>query len=54
MRENTFAFPEVALDEEYIIATYYIESKTKDIIKYAAAIADEQTTVLAFGSRRNR
>ncbi len=44
MNEFTFGFPEVCLDEDYIIATYFIETNTKDVTKYAVAIADEQTT----------
>lgn len=44
MNENTFAFPEVCLDKEYMIATYFVESATQDVVKYAAAVADEQTT----------
>lgn len=44
MKDYNFAFPEVALSEDYIIATYFIESATKDVVKLAVAIADEQTT----------
>jgi 2,3-diketo-5-methylthiopentyl-1-phosphate enolase len=39
-----FSYPEVALSKDYIVATYYIESRTKDVVKLAVAIADEQTT----------
>lgn len=44
MKEYSFGFPEVCLDEEYIIATYFVESTTKDVVKFSVAIADEQTT----------
>ena len=44
MNENTFAFPEVCLEKDYMIATYFVESATQDVVKYAAAVADEQTT----------
>ena len=39
-----FDFLEVSLDNEYIVATYYIRSRTGDIVKLAKAIADEQST----------
>ncbi len=44
MKEYAFAFPEVCLSEDYVIATYFIESRTKDAVKLAVAVADEQTT----------
>lgn len=44
MREYSFAFPEVCLEQEYVIATYFVESETKDVVKYAVAVAEEQTT----------
>lgn len=44
MKEYSFAFPEVSLSEDYMIATYFVESTTKDIVKYSVAVADEQTT----------
>jgi len=44
MKDYSFAFSEVALDSDFVVATYYIESRTKDVIKLALAIADEQTT----------
>lgn len=40
----TYAFPEVAFDNDYIIATYQAKVKTSNIDKLAMAIADEQTT----------
>ena len=40
----TYAFPEVAFDEDYVIATYQAKVQTKNIEKLAMAIADEQTT----------
>ena len=40
----TYAFPEVAFDEGYLIATYQAKVQTKTIEKLAMAIADEQTT----------
>ncbi len=44
-QENlTYAFPEVAFDEDYVIATYQAKVKTSNIEKLAMAIADEQTT----------
>ncbi len=44
-RENlTHAFPEVAFDNDYVIATYQAKVKTGNIEKLAMAIADEQTT----------
>lgn len=44
-RENlTHAFPEVAFDNDYVIATYQAKVKTSNIEKLAMAIADEQTT----------
>jgi len=44
MKEYAFGFPEVCLEEDYMICTYFVESNTKDIVKYSVAIADEQTT----------
>ncbi len=38
------AFPEVALDEDYIIGTYQVRMKTKSVEKLALAVADEQST----------
>lgn len=40
----TYAFPEVAFDDDYVIATYQAKVKTAHIEKLAMAIADEQTT----------
>lgn len=40
----TYAFPEVAFDDDYVIATYQAKVKTGNIEKLAMAIADEQTT----------
>ena len=40
----TYAFPEVAFDNDYVIATYQAKVKTSNIEKLAMAIADEQTT----------
>ncbi|MCI2061257.1 MAG: RuBisCO large subunit C-terminal-like domain-containing protein [Eubacteriaceae bacterium] len=40
----SYAFPEVAFDDDYIIATYQCNVPTSDIEKLAMAIADEQTT----------
>ena len=40
----TYAFPEVAFDNDYVIATYQAKVKTGNIEKLAMAIADEQTT----------
>ncbi len=40
----TYAFPEVAFDDDYVIATYQAKVKTSNIEKLAMAIADEQTT----------
>ncbi|WP_434511885.1 RuBisCO large subunit C-terminal-like domain-containing protein [Desulfitobacterium sp. AusDCA] len=44
MNEFSFAFPEVCLEEDYIIATYFVETESKDVVKYAVAVAEEQTT----------
>ncbi len=44
MKEYSFAFPEVCLEEDYMICTYFVETTTKDIVKYSVAVADEQTT----------
>ncbi|NTW72243.1 MAG: ribulose 1,5-bisphosphate carboxylase [Eubacteriaceae bacterium] len=44
MNDRSFAFPEVAFDNDYMIATYYIKSATSDAIKFAVAIAEEQST----------
>jgi 2,3-diketo-5-methylthiopentyl-1-phosphate enolase len=43
-KDYNYAFTEVALDEDYVVATYFIESRTKDVMKLAVAIADEQST----------
>lgn len=44
-QENlTYAFPEVAFGDDYVIATYQAKVKTSNIEKLAMAIADEQTT----------
>ncbi len=40
----SYAFPEVAFDDDYIICTYQLKVKTRDIELLAKAIADEQTT----------
>ena len=40
----TYAFPKVAFDNDYVIATYQAKVKTSNIEKLAVAIADEQTT----------
>ena len=40
----TYAFPEVAFDNDYVIATYQAKVKTSNIEKLAMAISDEQTT----------
>ena len=40
----TYAFPEVAFDDGYVIATYQAKVKTSNIERLAMAIADEQTT----------
>ena len=40
----SYAFPEVALEDDYIICTYQVTVPTKDIEKLAMAIGDEQTT----------
>ena len=37
----TYAFPEVAFDEDYVIATYQARVKTSNIERLAMAIADE-------------
>ena len=37
----TYAFPEVAFDNDYVIATYQAKVQTKNIEKLAMAIADE-------------
>lgn len=39
-----FAFPEVAFDDDYIIGTYQVRIKTKNIEQLAEAVADEQST----------
>ena len=38
------AFPEVAFDDDYIIATYQARVKTSNVERLAMALADEQTT----------
>lgn len=38
------AYPEVAFSEDYIIATYLIETATSDLEAFAKALADEQST----------
>ena len=40
----TYAFPEVAFDNDYIIATYQAKVKSQNIDKLAMAIANEQST----------
>ncbi|NLV98600.1 MAG: ribulose 1,5-bisphosphate carboxylase [Clostridiaceae bacterium] len=40
----THAFPEVAYDEDYVIATFQIRAETKNMEKLALAIASEQAT----------
>ena len=42
--DYNFDFPEVSLSNDYVIATYYIRTKTSDIVQLATAIADEQST----------
>ncbi|MBR0309234.1 MAG: ribulose 1,5-bisphosphate carboxylase [Mogibacterium sp.] len=44
MNPMNFAFPEVCFDNDYYIATYFIETTSSDIVNYASAVADEQTT----------
>lgn len=44
MDKYSFAFPEMCNEKDYIIATYFVETSAPDILKYAAALADEQTT----------
>ena len=44
MENLTYAFPEVAFSEDYVIATYQAKVQTSNIEKLAMAIADEQTT----------
>lgn len=44
MENLTYAFPEVALSEDYVIATYQAKVQTSNIEKLAMAIAAEQTT----------
>lgn len=39
-----YAFPEVALSEDYIVATYMLNTATSDIEALAKALADEQST----------
>ena len=39
-----YKFPEIAVEEKHIVATYQVIIKTKDADKLAMAIADEQTT----------
>ena len=44
MENLTYAFPEVAFSEDYVIATYQAKVQTSNIEKLAMAIAAEQTT----------
>ncbi len=44
MENLTYAFPEVAFDEDYVLATYAAKVQTHNIEKLAMAIAAEQTT----------
>lgn len=44
MENLGYAFPEVALDEDYVVATYAAKVQTKNIEKLAMAIASEQGT----------
>lgn len=44
MNDLSFGFPEVSMAKDDIIATYYIETDSSDILKYVVAIAEEQTT----------
>ncbi|MFZ7131684.1 MAG: RuBisCO large subunit C-terminal-like domain-containing protein [Eubacteriales bacterium] len=44
MNDSSFAFPEVCMAKDDILATYYIETESKDVLKYVVAIAEEQTT----------
>lgn len=44
MVDLKFAFPEVALDDDYIIGTYQVRMETKNIERLALAVADEQST----------
>ena len=44
MENLTYAFPEVAFDEDYVLATYAAKVSTHNIEKLAMAIAAEQTT----------
>ena len=39
-----YAFPEVAFDEDYIVATIQVRVKTKNIDRLVMSIADEQST----------
>lgn len=39
-----YSFPEVAYDDDYIIATYQLRIATKNIEKLVMAVADEQST----------
>jgi len=43
-KDYNFDFPEVSLDNDYVIATYYIKSRTSDVVTLAVAMADEQST----------
>ena len=44
MENLTYAYPEVAFSEDYVIATYQAKVQPSNIEKLAMAIADEQTT----------
>lgn len=44
MENLYFDFPETCYGKDYVIATYFMETSAPDIIKYAVAIAEEQTT----------
>lgn len=39
-----YTYPEVALSEDYIIATYMLDTATSDLEAFAKALADEQST----------
>lgn len=44
MRDSSFGLPDVAAANGDIIATYYIESATEEIMRYVVALIEEQTT----------
>jgi len=44
VEELYFDFPETCYGKDYVIATYFMETPAPDIINYAVAIAEEQTT----------